>query len=192
MDTKILGMLVVGLIGAPVAANAQTETLDYSAGIFSGSVILSTPLPQNGTNVSVSPAEWNFSQVGYGAGYNLLPSSRYTLGGMAEEGGAAFSFTTKNGVVSAWDVDIDFTGTGGTNTETSLYATISNSGNSFVQQAFGAACIAPPGQPSPCQPITGSSSNVGGWKAVPEIAPSLAIGGVVVLLGGLCVLRGRR
>jgi hypothetical protein len=38
--------------------------------------------------------------------------------------------------------------------------------------------------------MSAGTSNVGGWtKAVPEIDPALAISGLVMLLGGVAVLR---
>jgi len=192
MNSKLLALGVV-IMGAPLAASAQ-ETLDYSAGIFSGEVMLSAPLPQNSSNISVSPTEFNFPDIGFGASYNYLcPGCGYSLAGMAELGGASFSFSTVDGRISAWDIGIDYTGTPGTNTETSLYATISNTSDSFIQQSFGYSCMPQPGQPNPCPAISAGSSNVGGWTtAVPEIAPSLAISGLVMLLGGVAVLRGRR
>jgi hypothetical protein len=192
MNSKLLALGVV-IMGAPLAASAQ-ETLDYSAGIFSGEVMLSAPLPQNSSNISVSPTEFNFPGIGFGASYNYLClGCGYSLASMGELGGASFSFSTVDGRISAWDIGIDYTGTPGTNTETSLYATISNTGDSFIQQSFGYSCMPQPGQPNPCPPISAGSTNVGGWTtAVPEIAPSLAISGLVMLLGCVAVLRGRR
>jgi hypothetical protein len=186
-----MAMLGVVIMGAPLAASAQ-ETLDYSAGIFSGEVTLSSPLPANGSDIAVSPSEFNFAGLGFGASYNYnCRGCGYTLGDMSEYGGASFLFTTQNGRISAWDIDINFTGTPGTNTQTSLFATISNTGDTFTQQVFGASCAPAPGQPSPCTPTTVSSSKVGGWTAVPEIAPSVTISSFVLLIGGLAVLHRR-
>jgi hypothetical protein len=192
MNSKLLAMLGAVIMSAPLAGSAQ-ETLDYSAGIFSGEVMLSAPLPQNGSNISVSPTEFNFPEIGYGASYNYLcPGCGYALAGMSEIGGASFLFTTLNGHISAWDIGIAYTGTPGTNTETSLYATISNTGDSFIQQSFGYSCMPQSGQPNPCPPVAASSSRVGGWTAVPEIDSSLALSAMMLLAGGVAVLRGRR
>lgn len=192
MNSKFLAIFGAVLIAAPLAVRAQ-ETLDYSEGIFSGTVMLSAPLPENGTNIAVSPVEWNFQQIGWGAGFNYVyPHSGYTLATMAESGGASFLFSTMNGRITGWDINIDFSGTPGTATPTSLYATISNSGDTFTQQTSGVGCTPPPGQPDPCLPITATSNNPGSWKAVPELDPSFAIGGLVMLVGGVTVLRGRR
>jgi len=194
MNYKTLGLVSAALLIGPLA-QAQVETLDYSNGLFSGTITLDSPLPQNGHDIFVSPSEFSFNQVGYGAGYDsLCPSCGYTLGGMVENGGATFQFSLVHGRVSAWDLSIDFTGTPGTNTQTSLDASISNSGAWFTQQTFGAACEPAPGQPSPCQPITERSKQPGSWtvKAAPEIDPGSAIAGLTLLLGGLGVLRGRR
>jgi hypothetical protein len=195
MIKKLMGLVTVGLMAGPILANAQTETLDYSDGAFSGIVILSAPLPQNGNDISVSPSEFNFPAMGYGASYNYFcPGCGYALADMSEFGGASFQFTTVNGRISAWDIDIDYTGTPGTNTQTSLYATISPLGDSYTQLTFGFACTPPPGQPSPCQPITVSTSSAGVWTtaSVPEIDPASTATGLTLLLGGLVLCRGRR
>ncbi len=194
MNNKILGWLAAALLIGPLAAQAQV-TLDYSNGDFSGTITLNTPLPQNGHDILVSPSEFSFGNLGYGAGYDsLCPSCGYTLGGMVEYGGATFQFSTVKGHVSAWDINIDFTGTPGTNTQTLLDATISNSGAWYTQETFGAACEPAPGQPSPCQPISESVKQAGTWTATvaPEIDPASAIAGLTLLVGSLGVLRGRR
>jgi hypothetical protein len=192
MNSKLLALGVV-IMGAPLAASAQ-ETLDYSAGIFSGQVTLNGPLPENGNDTIVAPTEFNFPGIGFGASYNYLCTGcGYALGGMSEYGGASFEFTTLNGHITAWDIDIDFTGTPGTNTQTSLYATISNTGDAYTQQAFGASCMPAQGQPNPCPPVSAGTSNVGGWTtAVPEIDQSVALSGMMLLLVGVTVLRSRR
>ncbi len=192
MNSKLLAVLGVAIMGAPAVTSAQ-ETLDYSAGIFSGEVTLNGPLPENGNDTIVAPTEFNFPKIGFGASYNYIcPGCGYALAGMSEYGGASFEFTTLNGHITAWDIAINFTGTPGTNTQTSLYATISNTGDSYTQQSFGYYCSPAPGQPNPCPPMSGGNSNVGGWvAAVPEIDPS-SIGGLMLLAGGLAVLRGRQ
>ena len=192
MRYKFLGL--VALMAWPLAATSQVTTLQYSEGIFSGNVILSAPLPVDGTT-AVSPIEFNFPQLGFGASYNYLcPGCGYGLGGMAEYGSASFSFTTDDGRIIRWGVTIDFTGTPGTNTQTMLVAGLSPRNDGFLQQTFGAGCAPAPGQPSPCQPWTGASSNLGVWStAAPEIDPTSAASGLTLLLGGLVVvLRGGR
>jgi hypothetical protein len=192
MNCKYLGLLT--LMAWPIAATAQSTTLQYSEGIFSGNVTLSAPLPEDGT-FSVSPIEFNFP--GMGAEYNYPCSGcGYGLGGMGEFGSASFSFTTDDGRISAWGIAINFSGTPGTNTQTSLYASITPGNDSFTQQTFGVACAPPPGQPSPCQPISVSSSTLGVWTektiGAPEIDPTSAASALTFLFGGLAVLRGRR
>jgi hypothetical protein len=193
MNYKPLSAVVFVMMLFPLAARAQVTTLLYSEGIFSGNVTLSAPLPENGT-ISVSPTEFNFPQVGFGAGYNsLFPNSGYSLGGMAESGSASFSFTTDDGRISAWGISIDFTGTPGTNTQTALSISISPGNDSFLQQSYGAGCTAAPGQSSLCQPSTFSSSSLGVWTmAAPELDPTSAAGGMFLLFGSLLVLCGRR
>ena len=173
VSSTILLALGVVIMGAPLAASAQ-ETLDYSAGIFSGQVTLNGPLPENGNDTIVAPTEFNFPGIGFGASYNYLCT------------GCGYALT-------AWDIDIDFTGTPGTNTQTSLYATISNTGDAYTQQTFGASCMPAQAQPNPCPPVSAGTSNVGGWTtAVPEIDQSVALSGMMLLLVGVTVLRSRR
>ena len=193
VSSTILLARGVVIMGAPLAASAQ-ETLDYSAGIFSGQVTLNGPLPENGNDTIVAPTEFNFPGIGFGASYNYLRTGcGYALGGMSEYGGASFEFTTLNGHITAWDIDIDFTGTPGTNTQTSLYATISNTDDAYTQRTFGASCMPAQGQPNPCPPVSAGTSNVGGWTtAVPEIDQSVALSGMMLLLVGVTVLRSRR
>jgi hypothetical protein len=71
VSSTILLALGVVIMGAPLAASAQ-ETLDYSAGIFSGQVTLNGPLPENGNDTIVAPTEFNFPGIGFGASYNYL------------------------------------------------------------------------------------------------------------------------
>ena len=194
MNYKYLGLLT--LMAWPIAATAQSTTLQYSEGIFSGDITLSAPLPEDGT-FSVSPTEFNFPKIGFGVSDNYLcPGCGYGLGGMTEFGSASFSFTTDDGKISAWGIAIDFSGTPGTNTQTSLYAFLSPRNDSFTQLTFGAACAPPPGQPSKCQPISASSSTLGVWTekttSAPEIDPTSAASALTFLFGGLAVLRGRR
>jgi hypothetical protein len=193
MNYKYLGLLT--LMAWPIAATAQPTILQYSEGTFSGNVTLSAPLPEDGT-FSVSPTEFNFPEVGFGVSDNYFcPGCGYGLGGMAEFGSASFSFTTDDGKISAWGIAIDFSGTPGTNTQTSLYASITPGNDSFTQLTFGAHCQPPPGQPSPCQPISVSSSTLGVWKetiGAPEIDPTSAASALTFLFGGLAVLHGQR
>ena len=194
MHHKVFCLLGAPLIAAPMAAMAQTETLNYSEGAFSGSVILNLPLPQNGGE-TVTPSEFNFSGLGFGASYNYICAGcGYSLGGMGEDGSASLSFTTQSGKITAWDISINYTGTPGTNTGTSLYANLSNLGDTLTQQTYGSSCQPPPGQPSPCQPLTVNGSGIGSWttSAAPEIDPASAAGALALLLGGLTVLYGRR
>jgi hypothetical protein len=195
MNYKRISAVLFAMMLSPLASRAQVTTLQYSEGIFSGNVTLSAPLPEDGTT-SISPTEFSFSQVGFGAGYNSLsPNSGYTLGGMAEYGSASFSFTTDDGRISAWGISIDFTGTPGTNTQTALSVSLSPGIDTFLQQSFGAGCTAPPGQPSSCLPTTFTSNNLGVWTttmAAPELDPNSAAGGMFLLLGSLLVLCGRR
>jgi hypothetical protein len=195
MNHKILGLLAlragpIGMMLFPLAATAQVTTLQYDEGIFSGNVTLSAPLPQAGT-FTVSPTEFDFLALGYGAGYNYVcPTCGYSLGGAGEDGSASFSFTTSGGRISGWSINIDFTDTPGTNTGTSLYAVISPRNDSFLQQTSGPGCA-----PDGCPPESFSSDKLGVWTtstAAPEIDPASATSGLTLLLGGLAVLRGRR
>ena len=196
MNYKILGLVAlrvgpIAMMLFPLAATAQVTTLQYDEGIFSGNVTLSAPLPQAGT-FAVSPTEFDFSGIGFGAGYNYAcPTCGYSLGGAGEDGSASFSFTTGAGRISGWSIVIDFTDTPGTNTSTSLYAVLSPRNDSFFQQTSGPIC-----EPNGCPPESFSSDKLGVWTtstaAAPEIDPASAASGLTLLLGGLAVLRGRR
>ena len=193
MNRKIIGLLTASLMATSVAANA-TETLVFSDGTFSGDVILGTPLPRNGTDISVSPIQFNFPEIGWGVSYDFIcPSCGYSLGGAEEFGGATLEFSTRHGRITSWDINIDYTGTPGTASETSLYATISNHVDTYTLQQSGVACTAPPGAPNPCPPIIDTISQRGSWSATraPEIDPASAASGLTLLLGGLAVMRGR-
>jgi hypothetical protein len=52
MNTKILGLLAVGLTAGPIAANAQTTTLDYQGTVMNG---ISTYLPVGQTQATPLP-----------------------------------------------------------------------------------------------------------------------------------------
>ena len=74
MNYKILGLVAlragpIALMLFPLAATAQLTTLQYDEGIFSGNVTLNAPLPRAGT-FTVSPTQFDFSGIGFGAGYN--------------------------------------------------------------------------------------------------------------------------
>jgi hypothetical protein len=53
MNTKILGLLAVGLTAGPIAANAQTTTLDYQGTVMNG---ISTYLPVGQTQATPLPS----------------------------------------------------------------------------------------------------------------------------------------
>jgi hypothetical protein len=195
MNSKILGLLAVALTAGPIAAIAQTETLNYSEGDFSGNVTLSAPLPENGSNIHVSPSEFNFVGASYDSCCGYAPITSFEGVGIAPtevNGEASFVFTTVNGRISAWDINIDLGTTYNSSTQLWLDATISNYGDSFTQGISSPAC-APPFPISGCTPIS-VSSGPGVWTGtqVPEIDPASAAAGLTLLLGSLVVLRGRQ
>lgn len=202
MRNTTLGLLAAVLLSSPLLAGAQTETLTYSGdelsgtllitmysgpqgdtvmggtvafdGTVTGSVVLSNPLPLNGTTM-VDPTSANF----------LLPGPIGSIFWNGSNG--TFQFTTSNGAVTGWDVGLGECPCYGTET-----LSLVNGGDSYSLN-IGFTPDAGPDQTL----YSGSTSGTSGtWVAegaaeAPEIDPSSAIGGLTLLLGGLAVVRGR-
>jgi len=211
MNSKILGLLMVGLMAAPISANAQPTTYTYQGSAFTGSlditppagtnsyivpldlpvgtlsgfIILSAPLGDNLNNVSVTPAF-----------IDLNTRSPPYYGSPLFNGVFAFS-TNSSGAIDGWSMLLNgsFLGPGGYQlTATSVdmggvggdSATMSTTCTAFdnfgSQSSFGCGS-------------SGSNTKPGVWTSTakaPEIDPASAASGLTLLLGGVAVLRGRR
>jgi len=192
MNYKIMELLAVGLMGTSMAANAPAETLYYQGSplsdgtTISGSVVLNTPLGAD-VNANVIPASFSFPAI-----YIDSPAPGY-IGGWGVNT-YSFTFTTDAGTIVGWDINFALATGGGTNSPVTEDAVISNHGDGYVLQPSGVGCTAGPGQPDPCPPISGFNTTPGSWTiaAAPEIDPASAASGLMLLFGGVAVLRGRR
>ena len=209
MNSKLLGLLAVGTLAGPIAANAQSTTYTYqgaaldvmlninapagwtsinvppniAVGPLNGFITLSAPLGDNLNDVSVTP-----TYIGI---YSDSPLFK-----------GVFAFSTNgNGAIDGWSMSLngDVPGPGGyTHTATSVdfggvggdSATMSTNCTAYVSAPFG-----PSPQNFSCG-STGSNTTPGVWTGpptrAPEIDPASAAGGLSLLLGGVAVLRGRR
>jgi hypothetical protein len=194
MKVKILCLVACGF--APMIAGAQTETLDYTGAAFTpvsinghsgisnvtGEIVLSAPLGANLTNATVVPVSWSFND----------PNLNSTLAGTTD----SFAFTTVNGVITGWNIDVSFSNTvAKANTFSSII--LNNVGGDTYTTGYSAPASKCKADPDPCFSLTqttthGSFSVVGAAAAAPEIDPASAFSGLAMLAGGLLVLRGRR
>ena len=211
MNTKLLGLVATALLAAPMAVDAQTETLDYTGSAFTsvsifgnnegfpsptqnpGELVLSSPLGDNLHDFTVTPVSFSFNgDTMYGA---ALDSSINSFTGPADV--ASFRFSTDaHGMLTAWDIVVSSTIFRGDNPESSAGVTINNAGDSFFANSSSPSCLDPAGPPPGCFTIEESNALPGAWKTsvtnAPEIDPASAAGGLTLLLAGLAVLRGRR
>jgi hypothetical protein len=209
MKYQILGALTMALL-APMLANSQTETLDYSGSPFTsltidgnlsnglanaipenvGELVFGSPLGPNLNNVAVTPVSWSFDgSTQFGSVY--LNSSSPFVDSMS------FLFSTDaNGVPTAWSINVLGGILSGTNAPSFASVIIGNSGDSFSTGFSNPSCGAPPGVPVSCYFVSENNAAAGDWKTTvakaPEIDPASAAGGLTILLGGLAVLGGRR
>jgi hypothetical protein len=214
MNKTILGWLGVGMLAAPIMANAQTETLDYTGSPFTslsidgnlsnglanaiprnaGELVLASPLGDNLNNVAVIPISWSFdSNTQFGSIY--LNSSNPAAGDPGDSMSFLFS-TDANGVLTGWNIAVVGGIFEGTNAPSFAAITIGNAGDTYSSGFSNPSCNAPPGVPVDCYTVTESNAAAGFWKATvtqaPEMDPASAASGLTLLLGGLAVLRSRR
>ena len=215
MNSKIFRLLVLGsMVAGPMAANAQTETLDYIGSPFTsrsidgnltnglanaipanaGELVLGSPLGDSLNNAAVTPLSWSFdSNTQFGSIY--LNSSNPFAGGPGESMSFMFS-TDANGVLTGWSIAVVGGIFQGTNSPSFASVTIGNAGDSFSSGFSSPECAVPPGVPAPCYTVTESNAAPGSWSSTiaraPEIDSASAAGALTLLLGGIAVLRGRR
>jgi hypothetical protein len=194
MNVKILCLVACGFM--PMIAGAQTETLEYTGVAFTpvsinghfgisnitGGIQLSAPLGANLTNTTVVPVSWSFNDP--------------MLNSVIASGGPccttdSFAFTTVNGVITGWNVDVSFlNSTAKSSTWSSII--LSNVGGDTYTTGYSTPTCN--GKPDPCFSLT-QTMTPGSWSAsiaAPEIDPASATGGLAFLFGGLAMLRGRK
>jgi len=215
MNSKKLGWLILlPMVAGPMAANAQTETLDYVGSPFTsltiggnlnnglqntipentGELVLSSPLGDNLHNAAIMPISWSFdNNTQFGSIY-LNSNSPF-----AGEPGASSSFTFStdaSGSLTGWSLSVIGGIFEGTNSPSFASITISNAGDSYSAGFSSPECAAPPGVVTGCFTIAESNIAPGNWGStishVPEIDPASAASGLALLLGGCAVLLGRR
>jgi hypothetical protein len=201
MTHKMLRSLTLAMSLAATVAHAQSETLTYSGGPITGTVdvtdypgdypgnmpasftqsldggltgsfTLSSPLPLNGTT-TVSPI-----------GYFVTPLSG-TIGDMYAEGNP-FTFTTKDGAIVGWNIEID---------ECPCYGSQVLSSSNTGGDSYTVNTDLAPDSDGLGFTFSGSASGPSGsWTAVtaPEIDPASAASGLALVIGGLVVVRGRK
>jgi hypothetical protein len=177
-------------------AGAQTETLDYTGADFTpvtinghsgipnitGDIQLGAPLGANLTNATVIPVSWDFNVP-------MLNSTVASSGPCCTTD--SFSFTTVNGVLTGWDIDVSYLNTTATSRTWSSIILSSVDGDKYETGYSTHNCNV---SPDPCFTLiqTTTPGSFTAAVAAPEIDPSSAAAGLALLLGGLTVLRGRK
>lgn len=194
MNVRTLCLVACGFV--PVLAGAQTETLDYTGAAFtpvsingqsgipniSGEIQLSAPLGANLTNAAVVPVSWSFNDP-------MLNSVIASTGPCCTTD--SFAFTTVNGVITGWNVDVSFLNSTATSKTWSSIILSDVGGDTYTTGYSTPTCK---GNPDPCF-LLKQTTTPGSWSAAhaaPEVDPATAAGGLVLLLGGVAVLRGRK
>ncbi len=185
MTGKILGLLALGLT-ISMAAKAQTETLYYSgnevtdvtglpvtvSGSINGYLTLDAPLGANLAGAEINPIAFSFN--GGDPLSNLNPSAM-----------ASFFFSTDStSHITDWLFALTGTTAGGTTvSEGSVFYPASNGNPATAEDLIQ------------LNDSTGISTSAGTWTvasvAAPEIDPTSAVSGLMLLLGSVAVMRGR-
>jgi len=207
MKRMLLGLLAVGLAG-PMWADAQT-TLEYQGtvltgfddlttpdgsvqhsnltiGPLAGALVLSGPLAANALNQLVTPVSWNFDSFG-----SVIPfdSSFFALAHSGAVENTSFSFSTLNGAIIDWSLNLSFGPQFGTNT-TGIWR-IQSFGPGASGQDLWSSDVGGPSF-SDTQRATSVSGSRGWTVQAPELDASPALSAATFLLGCLAVVRGRR
>jgi hypothetical protein len=198
MNAKILCLVACGFM--PMIASAQTETLDYTGLPFTpvningqfvglpnitGEIQLSAPLGANLTDATVVPVSWSFNDP-------ALNSVIASTGPCCTTD--TFAFTTVNGVITGWDVDVSFLDSvPGSKTWSSII--LSDVSGDTYKTGYNYNSSKCDGR-DPCSLSLTQTATPCSWSAsvaaAPEIDPASTAGGLALLLGGLAVLRGRK
>lgn len=165
---------------------ASAETLDYTSGALTGEITLSQDLAPNGTQ-TVTPQAFSFGGFAasdwqqYGGGINTV---------------AQFTFTTADGAITGWNVDV-YTGIGGGSSYGFTEALTSLAGDSFATATIYSDCgDGTPSQAAALCPQSTITSAPGTWTVksiqAPEINPGAGITAFLILGFGLQVIRSRK
>jgi hypothetical protein len=155
--------------------STSTSALD---GSISGSITLNSPLPSFGTT-TVDP---NALSGSFDTPFSSNLGPMVTPGESSE----SFTFTTKNGVIVGWDVELSVC---------PCYGTQNISTSSSIGDSYSINLRLSPGSLGTGYTYAGSAGGAGGsWRAVvaPEIDATSAASGLALLAGGLILLRGRK
>jgi hypothetical protein len=234
MNRKILGLLGVAMVAAPIAATAQTTTLEYQGDVITG---ISTYLPNGFTGGEYAPLPTSPFVGSFSASITVdgsvrandlnITAANFVFGGsnFVSGNGATFSLEmaqSPQSIASAQGapnfcvlegcVDLTISHGAITGATVDINSLIYNASDylygigphgDFIDYAYGNEGGCPNFPPpsgtytgptiSPCS-LGGSNTRAGTWivSRVPEIDPSLTMSGVMLLIGGLAVLRGRR
>jgi hypothetical protein len=216
--SALLAVSMLAGISFPVAAIAQSETLTYTGNVFNqatftgnlslaeanaptmdtGTVVLSTPLGDNLSDIFVTPQSYAFGGGALAAAY--LNSGNPEIGTFGNS--ATFEFSTDaTGMITQWNVNVTGGIFAGTNSPSSASITLGMSGDTYSAGFSTPSCAAPPGVTIPCYTISESNistpfSAAGHWQQTitqtPEIDPGMAGSGMTLLAGVLAIVRSRR
>jgi hypothetical protein len=204
--SKMVGVAV--LIVTPLAASAQTydytgqgmsgttygDPWPYSPPIpgglqLDGTITLSAPLAPNLVDAPVTPTYAVFSLNGYSAGGPAFPgnlqfgptANNYILLGNAMD----FS-TNSSGQITAWNIELFTPGPYGYLSPPDWSVTSTSAGDTGT-------LVVPDGDNITDAATTiASNTTAGSWAAAPEISSTAAFSGILLLLGGVAILRGGR
>lgn len=179
--------------GTPMNVQTSYVSGNYVPTELLGSLILANPLNPNEANQIVTPLSYSFASEQSELSQNAQSNQQIyqTVG--------SFEFSTVNGAITGWNVDIT-ANTLGTNTAIAVQGSTYN-GPGGAYDSYSAYLYAPycgmPGTPG-CFSVSGASNVAGTWIDPPLTntvsAPELGSNWTVFLtiLGGLLlVIRGR-
>jgi len=208
MNSKFLGLLAAGLMAAPMGANASSVTYTYQGANFTaGSIDISPPPGATSytvpPNLGVGPLS-GFITLSAPLGDNLNNGSVWptyvdiTTGSSPLFNGVFAFSTNSSGAIDGWSMSLSGSiGGPGGYTLTATSVDIGGMGGDSATMATTCTAYFPlqPPQSFGCG-STGSNTTPGVWTSpairAPEIDPASATTGLMLLLGGIAVLRERQ
>jgi hypothetical protein len=202
--------LVLLLLAGSVSVHAQDVTYDYTGAPITavyqgdltappgtnltglpgltGDIILASALNPNEANQIVTPMSYNFG--------DLLSSATVDTSNQGVV--ASFDFSTVNGQITGWNVELN-SGTYGSTGLLQEIESLTPQGDSYTYSVRTSAC-GTPGAVGECFTVTSVSTSAGSWvdppsggiAQAPEMDPAGFAGMGLLLLGSLAVMRGRR